>query len=65
MTTEEHRRLLEIRKMAKIGQRLSADEQKFCERMFKEWPDEYREMGEYLKRWALHQMNPMAEDPDA
>jgi hypothetical protein len=61
MTTEEHRKLLSIRKRAKLGEHITNKETEFCQTMWAKWPEEYKEMDRYIRDWAYRRMNPMAD----
>jgi len=53
VTDQERQRLLDIRKRGKCGREVGPEERKFCEAMWKRYPQEYgeveREMHDWLK----------------
>lgn len=60
MSPEDREQLYELRRKSKIGKTLTAWEMAFCERMWKEHPEEYRQIGEEIREWAMRQVNPFA-----
>jgi hypothetical protein len=60
MNPADRMRLFEIRQRGKTGRYVSPDENAFCERMLKAHPEEYAEVSEEIRRWAMELMNPLA-----
>jgi hypothetical protein len=58
MKPADRMRLVELRQKSKTGKSLNAWELEFCERMWKEHPEEYREVEKEIIEWAKKLMNP-------
>jgi hypothetical protein len=60
MPDDVRNRLWGIRLKSKFGTVITREEQAFCERAWKKWPDEYGKMDEEIRGEATRRMNPLA-----